>query len=952
LQKLSLPSIVVAAVTLLVAGDLHVRAQAPTELRAGQLVARFEPGKGLDLEYLGYPLLRGGDVTLHDLATRQVFLRLSAGRLDVKTVSEPRPTLTVVAQPNEASDAELLVEVRLPDNHTATITVTARQARHDQAFAAHVLGGLAAAPIKGCGYRLTTSNATRDGVLPLAPGVFSARKERFSAQFRELAVRSLLGDFKLGLTGDANAFIMRDERYNGRTLEFPQFALTTRNALVPRGRTARWQVTLQFTPDTQRLVRSLPPATTGPDAALVAVAEARVPTDEEVLIIPKPQSFQSRNEDFELNERTRLVVANLADAQRVEIRDLRHELRNLWGLDLALVALTEVPDLTNCIVIGEPGAHARLQVLCAQDGCDPKGLPSTEAYSVSVRPSYAVVAGAERRGTLYGVMTLRQMLKTKASGVVALRGALIRDYPDFSFRGVHLHADDHTLEWATLLIERVLARHKINFIVLECEYARWDTCAESAPPWAMTKDHMRRLKAKAAEYGIEIVPMIRLLGHCQWMFNNGRNLELAEDPVSRHTYCPSEPRSYEFIGRVLSEAVELFQPRYLHVGHDELHTRGTFPADQRCVGQTPAALFMADSLRLRRLCEERGVKMMMWGDMLLRPSEANDAAHGGPPWNVAASRPALPKDVVIADWHYAPARDYPSVRTFRALGHPVIAATWHNRANIFYFAQAARQAGALGLLQTTWTGHNGNRTALAKFPQQIAAYVTAAEYSWSPGQPHIDQLNYQPIEVLYESLFPHPALRQRQAGFLVDLAPWANVSCAEQEREGGWLGYGRGYDLRRFERGQQRLGNALALVPSSEVWSAGVMLRGSLTQREFPEAVEIAIRQRATQLQFLHTCAFAVSEDTKVAEYEIIYADGQRISVPIIYGDALRAWDDPYSGMSRHAVWKGKTLSGYPIAVKRLLWDNPRPNVALAAIRFRSAGTDASPVLLGLTGVQ
>jgi DNA-binding response OmpR family regulator len=51
---------------------------------------------------------------------------------------------------------------------------------------------------------------------------------------------------------------------------------------------------------------------------------------------------------------------------------------------------------------------------------------------------------------------------------------------------------------------------------------------------------------------------VNSLGHCDWMFTNGANLDVATDPVKRYQYDPENPRSYEILFPVMQEALDLF----------------------------------------------------------------------------------------------------------------------------------------------------------------------------------------------------------------------------------------------------------------------------------------------------------------------------------------------------------------------------------------------------------
>jgi hypothetical protein len=135
---------------------------------------------------------------------------------------------------------------------------------------------------------------------------------------------------------------------------------------------------------------------------------------------------------------------------------------------------------------------------------------------------------------------------------------------------------------------------------------------------------------------------------------------------------------------------------------------------------------------------------MMWGDMLLGYGEASDYANA-PPEDARWARGQLPKDIVVADWHYqGDLPDFPSLEVLEKDGFQTIAAPWCDPRNIRDFAKAADRAHAMGLLQTTWAGYALSPEVLegSSF-HQFAMYLLAAEQAWNGGS--VEPLDYDPL---------------------------------------------------------------------------------------------------------------------------------------------------------------------------------------------------------------
>jgi hypothetical protein len=157
--------------------------------------------------------------------------------------------------------------------------------------------------------------------------------------------------------------------------------------------------------------------------------------------------------------------------------------------------------------------------------------------------------------------------------------------------------------------------------------------------------------------------------------------------------------------------------------------------------------------RMSGWLDRRGVKTILWGDMLFAKGEVPDAGHAPDPAEARARRAGLPRGIVVADWHYTTGDRYPSLELLKREGLETIACTWHEPMNIYRFAQAARQAGVLGLLQTTWVGYFPDEQVLRSEARQFSAFILAAEYAWSGRPEPPAALPYDPAVEFSQAYF-------------------------------------------------------------------------------------------------------------------------------------------------------------------------------------------------------
>lgn len=114
-------------------------------------------------------------------------------------------------------------------------------------------------------------------------------------------------------------------------------------------------------------------------------------------------------------------------------------------------------------------------------------------------------------------------------------------------------------------------------------------------------------------------------------------------PYSPHQspYCPSEPRTYEILAEVLKNVVEIYHPRFIHIGHDEVIRRNS---DRRCIERNMSRVELAaEDLKwwhstIKKLDPE--ITIMMWDDMMRHNVDNGELLD------------KIPQDIIICPWVY------------------------------------------------------------------------------------------------------------------------------------------------------------------------------------------------------------------------------------------------------------------------------------------------------------
>ncbi|AWN21864.1 glycoside hydrolase [Deinococcus irradiatisoli] len=659
------------------------------------------------------------------------------------------------------------------------------------------------------------------------------------------------------------------------------------------------------------------PALAAP-AALTPVPDALAAVPGNVLI-PAPQKAEFPSGTLPLKG-LGLQLVGSAPELGWAARDVKAE----WQVRLG----TPLPDAgATSIVIGTRDDAA----LAARAKAAGLYTEQPEGYALWVDASGAYVVGADARGAYYGAQTLRQLLTP-----AGLRFALIQDYPGLRQRVAMIYLDSYSQGVNDHLIP-LLAQLKYNAVLIMSDYVQWDVA--KAGSWAAaggaSKAEARRVADLARSYGLEPIPLIETLGHVGWMFQGGKNLDLAQDPQSQNPYAYDtlNPETYSrVIFPVLKEAVEVFHPQRIHLGHDEVRNRDRFPARDNGKAAGFEQLFVDDVTRLHDYLKSMNVGSIIWHDAAFADA-------------VVGSLPAkLPKDLTVASWNYSPAPDYPILSTIKDAGFTALGASWGDPLNTENYALAALKRGAAGMIQTRWTGYFGNPSLWDGQADQGVNYVRGGNSFWNPAARPLAEIDPALAEATYRDLYA-PTPYAQHAGALVDLSPLVTRTLADPGEQ-GWIHKGPTIDLSQVPTGNVRFGAYRFLV------NGAVMLKGSrAAASDLPTQATVELNRKAGRVAFLHTTGWTTPVNRElVGRYEITYADGSKRVQPLEYGRHIRAWTElTPASMVQAPGWRGQTAEGLDVNLGVLDWVNPKPDQVIKSVTLISEGKGGNPTLIGLT---
>lgn len=578
-----------------------------------------------------------------------------------------------------------------------------------------------------------------------------------------------------------------------------------------------------------------------------------------------------------------------------------------------------------------------------------KKAPSDERerYTLTHAEAAVTVSASTRIALLYGCDTILSLTDQKG-----LYLADVDDRPSKPLRGFHFglpHRD--RIEFAKLLMRYVLIPMRYNVVFLEFAGGmRFDRHPEISEGWLdaaqkakegkqpfmphsdkvswyslLEKDEVRELVGYIKELGLALIPEIQSLSHVQYITYAHPEIaerDANEEPITlasseippsafyAHSYCPSHPKSYEIIYDIIDEIVEVTEPsEYVHMGHDEVYQLGICP---RCLGKDRSKLFADHIIAMHDYLAKKGLKMMMWCDMLHPHRNADGEAQ------------RIPKDIVMLDfiWYFRPNSDIED--NILKHGFKVMVGNLYS-SHYTRFQSRITKEGMLGGEVSTWIiadeeiyGKNGKFWDIMYLSEMLwntEGYEETNRKTYT----HILSKNIQP------STRDKMRHKYRPNGYEETRLPLS----------------GDGEGLPR---------DLCALCPDVK--------RG--------ESVSISVNAAYDRLIFEHATLRAAQRiiwkpHITIGEYRIEYEDGTRETAEIRYAENVMCYRSGY-GTPKHEqyyshlgyvgtwfsdpIYEGKTEAGDDITVSGYLWENPYPKKKIARITYTPSKNDFCTLVL------
>ena len=610
---------------------------------------------------------------------------------------------------------------------------------------------------------------------------------------------------------------------------------------------------------------------------------------------------------------------------------------------------------------------------------------SKQGYTLDVTPEGIEIAASHPAGLFYGVQTLRNLIRDHAEADF-LPGCRIVDWPDLELRGFyfrtrHIFSNGKAIPGGADLESFLhsleeMAALKLNWAVLEfAENLPWDENPFPKRTNYLTVGDIEKIKEVCRKNHIEITPLVQALAHCMWLCDHPEYESMVEGNISElhspwfASACPQNELAWKLTRAAIVRAIELFRPRYMHVGLDEIYigNMGQGTLCPKCRGRDLYQLLRDYVLRLEETVFEHGATPMIWFDSFYERRFWHYIffRHGDP--RVDRIIGDIDRRTVLNYWNYNPhAREdialyYGRDRKFVMTG----ASYCRHPLNTETMPRLIKHVGGIGNYLTYWSHVNADMLA---HPAEIGNYALAAtainaENSWNTHVPTLLDLRKDPA---FEArkIFD-PATPRRRAGMrMIPIPLWRQVN----------FGFGRTgefpmFDARTLDAAKRELAGSIEkfrlLADDNHFY--GIVLNGGEDSDSFPaEAVKIPVGRKLDGMSFLMTASRPdrltpmTPEDRRinmgkprVGTLKILYADGGSAEVPLTYRGSLVDWNSQVSAYGCRFVWRGRDRHDAVASFVSVDWDNPEPAREIAAVEFSTARCEGvAPVLLAISGVS
>ncbi|MCL2527069.1 MAG: family 20 glycosylhydrolase [Defluviitaleaceae bacterium] len=167
----------------------------------------------------------------------------------------------------------------------------------------------------------------------------------------------------------------------------------------------------------------------------------------------------------------------------------------------------------------------------------------------------------------------------------------------------------------------------------------------------------------AKDFGLDVVPEVQYLSHAYYITTVYPQFAERVNDHHADAVCPKNEDAYQLYFELAEEIIEIFQPKEVSIGQDEIRIMGMCDICKDIPGHE---LFAYEINRLHEFYAKKGIQISMWCEKLQNVqsyytgkffggTERNRVNKFGRQYHLPAMHEAvdlIPKDVILQDWLY------------------------------------------------------------------------------------------------------------------------------------------------------------------------------------------------------------------------------------------------------------------------------------------------------------
>lgn len=166
---------------------------------------------------------------------------------------------------------------------------------------------------------------------------------------------------------------------------------------------------------------------------------------------------------------------------------------------------------------------------------------------------------------------------------------------------------------------------------------------------AFTMEELKEADAFAGQLGIELIGCIQTLGHLEQILAYG---EYGKVRDTASVLMVDEPETYKLIEKMILFWKKALSSRRLHIGMDETHDLGRGRFLDHNGYESAFELFNRHLSRVNQLCEENGIRPIIWSDMYFRLGNKTQTYYDLNTNIPQEVRDRIPRNVQLCYWDY------------------------------------------------------------------------------------------------------------------------------------------------------------------------------------------------------------------------------------------------------------------------------------------------------------